>query len=161
MKQAFLFIAASLLMLMAANAQKSDKLIVPAGSIQQFAFGEGMKVVLVKATPTENNGNISLEVLQKLNVHFTNGTLELSPRRSLKDETVYVLVSGVQSISAGENTTVESDDIFASSHIDLYMNAGSTARLKTAGSVSTSSPADVDVTVKRTFLTSSEASGIN
>ena len=160
MKKVFLLLVAAVFSLLSANAQKENDLVISAGDSKQLILGGNMNVVLVITNPQANNVELSKEFLQKLDVKFSDGTLELAAKKDLANETLYVLVNDLKSVTVGANTNVRSDGIIQNS-LDLFIDKGATAILQTKGRVEAHSLGEFDVKVKRTPIYASIAAGIN
>jgi|ADGO01.1.fsa_nt_gi Protein of unknown function (DUF2807). len=90
------------------------------------------------------------EISDKLQVSMYNGTMTIrSMKPSSGDFVVYVLVNNPQSITLGENTVVETQGTLESSSIEVFVDRGSVARIRTTGKVNPKSVGDFDVLVEK------------
>ena len=160
MKKVLLLVAAAFT-LASANAQTENDLVISAGDAKKIVLGDDMNVVMISAAPGQDNIGLNKTTLQKMDVKFYDGRLEIMPRRDLRSETVYVIVNGVQEAILGQNTSLRSEDVLQSSHIDLYIHQGATARLKTAGKIDAYSLGDFEVNIIRKPILSGSSASIN
>jgi hypothetical protein len=135
MKKILMPLLALMLHVVSAHAQQEKSLVISAGSLKHIAFGEKMKVVLVKVSPAQTGVNFTQEVSDKLNVSFTGNLLTVESRKASKNDIVYVVVNDLQSITLGQSTSITNEGIWMSGNIDLYVSDGAKARLKTIGEI--------------------------
>ena len=105
MKKLFLLLVAAVFALLSANAQKENDLVISAGDAKGLVLGNDMNVVLISATLGQENIRLNKTTLQKMDVKFYNGTVEIMPRKDLRNETVYVIVNDVKEVTLGQNTS--------------------------------------------------------
>lgn len=161
MKKVFLLLIAAVFSLLSANAQKENALVISAGNTKELVLGDNMNVLLVQAGSAQNDVRLDKEVLKNLSVKFYDDVLEIRPERVFKNQTVYIIVNGVQRITVGENTSIQSESVLHNGQLDLYMHVGATANLKTSGRIDAFSLGDFELSVKRTPLYSSISAGLN
>jgi hypothetical protein len=161
MKKVFLLLVAAAFTLLSANAQTENDLVISAGDAKEIVLGDDMYVVLVSATSQQENIRLNKATLQKMDVKFYDGTLEVMPRKDLRNETVYLIVSDMKLVTLGFNTSVRSEGILQSSRIDVYINQGATARIKTSGKIQGYSLGDFEVKIISKPIFSGSSASIN
>jgi len=160
MKKVLLLVATAFT-LASANAQTENDLVISAGDAKKIVLGDDMNVVMISATPGQETIGLNKTTLQKMDVKFYDGRLEIMSRRDLRSETVYLIVNDVQEVILGQNTSLSSQDVLQSSHIDIYIYQGATARLKTAGKIDAYSLGDFEVNITRKPIFSGSSASIN
>lgn len=150
MKRLFIVLLASVLGLAATHAQKSNDLVISAGQLKHLVIGDDLNVVLVPANGNALVSSISESLLNKLQVTFSGRSMQISAGARLeKNETVYVLIGGLQSLTLGENSNVNTKGIIRSAEIKVYLNEGASARIRTTAKVKGYSMGDFDISLTK------------
>jgi hypothetical protein len=158
MKKLMILLAVAFLATLSVNAQKENGLVVTAGDAKSIMIGSGMNVVFVQADDAAD-ARISKEAVQKLSVSFEDGALMLEPKSELA-ENVYVVVSRPVKVTIGENATLTTQGILRG-NIDLFVNPGAKATVRTSGKLNAFAVGDVDLHVVRTPLTMNVTANVN
>ena len=148
-----IFLAFLLVIGWTANAQHKD-LVISATSINELRIGGHMNVVLVPTTSAQSALAISDDVTDRFEVSIGSGVLNIQSRTFLaKPVTVYVLVKNVRRITLGEQTTLMTHGILQSGPIDLFLEQGAVAKLRTDANIRANGIGDTDVKVTRSIAT--------
>jgi hypothetical protein len=145
-----------LLIVMAAGflnlqAQEDNRLVISAAQMKNISLGDNMNVVLVSAQSSASEMKGADNVFERLNVAYHNGSMHVAPGRQFQaDETVYVIVNDLKSLTIGQNTKVNTEGILYSNVIRVYVQDGSLARLRTTGDVKAYSLDDLEYSIRKT-----------
>ena len=96
-----------------------------------------------------------------MDVKFYDGTVEIMPRTDLRNETVYVIVNDVKEVTLGQNTRLGSEHVLQSNQLDIYINQGATARIKTAAKIDAYTLGDFEVNITRRPILCRSSASIN
>lgn len=133
------------------NAQDHSRLVISAGQLKKITLGEDMKVVLVSAESFASEIKGGMNVFEKLNISVVDGAMRINAgQKLLKNETVFVVVNELQSLTVGEHTKVTTEGILRGPSIKVYVQEGSVARLKTTAKVKAYSPGNEIVSIETT-----------
>lgn len=136
MKKIFLLVTAALSALFS-SASEDHPLTVSAGQFRHIELGSDMKVVLVSASELQNEIKTgSAATYEKLNISVSGDHLRLELRQSLREnERVYLVVEDLQSLTVGENTSVETENYLTGKEIKINVEQGARIRIKTYATV--------------------------
>jgi hypothetical protein len=134
-----------------AKAQDNEPtLVINAGEIKNLVFGENLKIVLLEHSPASPGVKFSKAVDNKLKVSMHNGMMSVSGQSGFDvSESVYVIVSDIRTLTLGENSRLNTSGVLNSSKIDVFIEQGAIAFLRSTGKVNASSLGDFDVSVER------------
>jgi hypothetical protein len=132
-------------------AQEDNRLVISAGQLKSISLGDNMNVVLISATSSGNELKGMMDVFEKLNVAFHNGSMHVAPgRRFSADEKVYVIVNDLESLTIGQNTKVSTEGFLYSRMLKVYVQDGSLATLRTTGDVKAYSLDNLEFSIRKT-----------
>ena len=136
MKQILSLIAA-VLSVLSSFASEEQPLVVSAGQFRHIELGRDMKVTLISNAQLQNEIKASsVAVFEKLDIAVSGNNLRLELRRKLEpNERVYVVIGEIESLTLGENTVVDSENVLPGKQIKLSVDKGASARLKTSANV--------------------------
>ena len=136
MKQILSLIAA-VLSVLSSFASEEQPLVVSAGQFRHIELGRDMKVTLISNAQLQNEIKASsVAVFEKLDIAVSGNNLRLELRRKLEpNERVYVVIGEIESLTLGENTVVDSENVLPGKQIRLSVDKGASARLKTSANV--------------------------
>ena len=135
---------------LSSNAQEPERLIISAGQLKNISLGDNMKVVLVSNGSSEGEVKGDMSVFEKINISVSNGTLHINPGKKLENETVYVIVDVLKTLTVGQHTQVRTEGVLYAKEIKVFVNNGSIARLTTTGEVNAYSIDDLEFSVTKT-----------
>lgn len=161
MKKVLLLLVAAVFTLLSANAQTGNDLVISAGETKEITLGENMKVVLIVTDSPAQDVNLSKEVLEKLDVRFSENELQINARKDLENVTVYVVVNSLKQVTLGYNTSITNQGFLRPGKLEVFVHPGASAVLRTIGKIEAYSLGDFDVTIKRTSLYSGVSASIN
>ncbi|HYF31739.1 MAG TPA: DUF2807 domain-containing protein [Chitinophagaceae bacterium] len=133
------------------NAQEPGRVTISAGQLKNISFGDHMKIVLMSAGSMQNEVKGDMNAFEKLNISVFNGSMNIHSGKDLSsNETVYVIVNDLETITVGQHTRVETEGFLRSDEIKVFVQDGSVVRLRTTGEVNAYSLDDLEFTVKKT-----------
>lgn len=132
-----------------ATAQQSP-LVISASGLKKLQLGENMKVTLVSSGKQQVDIKGVTEFFEKLNISVHNGTMKIEGRNKLsKNETIMVMVDALESLTLGQSTQVNTEGTLHGTNLNVFVEAGAVAQLRTTGKVNAFSLGETDVTVVR------------
>lgn len=118
-------------------ASEEQPLVVSAGQFKHIELGNDMKVTLISKAQLQNEIKTgSVAVFEKLDIAVSGNNLRLDLRQKLEpNEKIYVVVGEIETLTLGENTFVESENVLPGKEIKLSVDKGASAHLKTSANV--------------------------
>jgi hypothetical protein len=134
-----------------ATAQDDEKaLVINASEMKHVILGDNLNVVLLQHDNGPQEVKISKAVYSQLRLSMHDGIMTITSQNNYSSaEPVYVLVNRVKSLTLGENSRITTEGVLSSERIDVYVDQGAKAYLRTTGKVNATSLGDFDVSVER------------
>jgi hypothetical protein len=127
-----------------------NRFSISAGTIRSLHLGENMKVVLLANANGKTDVVADDAAQRKVRFSISSRTLYVHATDEWKEADVLTIhVSGIEVLTVGENTTVESDLIMTAPEMEVHVSAGSIARIKTFGKVQGYSTDGSEVELKK------------
>lgn len=127
-----------------------NRFSISAGTIKSIQLGENMKVVLMPNANGVTDVVADDAAQKKIGLSLSGGILYVDASSQWKEgDVLTIYVSGIDALTVGENTIVDSDLIMTAPDIEVYVSAGSIARIKTFGKVQGHSTDGSEVQLKR------------
>jgi hypothetical protein len=145
MKKIFLPVIAVVFTLLSANAQEEGLILISAGDFANLVLGDNMKVILKPLEEGNTDLKFNRQAIEKLNLEISGDVLYINPRKSLHDQVIYVLVDKLQTVSLGFDTDLNTEGFLRMSKIDLYLEKGAKAKLRTTGKINAFPLGDFDI----------------
>jgi hypothetical protein len=151
MKKILTAALAVLVSFFSATAQDDEKaLVINASDIKHLILGDNLNVVLLQHDNGPQDIKISKAVYSQLRLSMHDGTMTVMSQSNYHSaEPVYILVNQVRSLTLGENSRITTEGILNSGKIDVYVEQGAKAYLRTTGKINATSLGDFDVSVER------------
>ena len=119
----------------AAGAQeKKEAIVVAAGQFRNIVLADDMEVVLMQA-PAKEAMQIGREVSDRLKLSMNGDALHIDGVRSPGQFTVYLLVHDLQQLTLGGHTRVQTRGVLVTEQLQVFLQDGANASLKTTGKV--------------------------
>ncbi len=150
MKQILTLLLAVTMGFLSSNAQEPERLTISAGQLKNISLGDNMKVVLVSNGTSDGEFKSDIGIFEKLNISVQNGTLFVNPGRKLNNETIYIVVDNLKTLTVGQFTKVSTEGILYSKEMKVFVQNGSVAQLLTTGEVNAYSTDDYEFSVSKT-----------
>ena len=138
MKKKILFLViAIVLVVLSVSAQNDDRLVVNAGNAGHIRIESNMNVILMPATGDQQSISLNEKASQELGLKLSGNSVTISVvGHSINEKlTVYMYVSNLESITVENNTTVTTVGVLNTPRLDVFVDGGATAHLKTNGEV--------------------------
>jgi hypothetical protein len=136
--------------MLSANAQQEKALFVNAGQFKNINIADNMKVILTQAPPSAANVSIDKDASDKLRLTMSDGALFIAATKQIRrDYVVYILVNDLQKLTLGEDIDLQTNGILNTSKLDIFIQAGSKAHLKTNGTIDAHPLGDHEVSMTR------------
>ena len=134
-----------------ATAQDDQKaLVINASDMKQLILGDNLNVVLLQHENGPQEIKISKAVYNQLKISVHDGIMSIASQSNFhSSEPVYILVNHVRSLTLGENTRITTEGVLNSGKIDVFVEQGAKAYLRTTGKIYATSLGDFDVSVER------------
>jgi hypothetical protein len=150
MKQILTLLLAVTMGFLSSNAQEPERLTISAGQLKNISLGDHMKVVLVSNGTSDGEFKGDIGIFEKLNISVQNGTLLVNPGRKLNNETIYIVVDNLKTLTVGQFTKVSTEGVLYSKEMKVFVQNGSVAQLLTTGEVNAYSTDDYEFTMSKT-----------
>lgn len=155
MKRKFLIAVIGLLGTFAAGAQTDKDMVIQAGSAKNIFLASDLHVVLRPAAATQTTLWVNEEASQNLRIQWSGASMRVEPiGSSVKEATVYLVVTDLQNLTLGQNVLVETQGILNAPHIHVFADADSKAFLKTRGRIKAESLWENEISVKHILAAS-------
>jgi hypothetical protein len=151
MKKILTATLAVLVSFFSATAQDDEKaLVINASDIKHLVLGDNLNVVLLQHDNGPQEIKISKAVYSQLRLSMHDGIMTITSQNNYRStEPVYVLVNQVKSLTLGENSRITTEGVLSAGKIDVYVEQGAKAYLRTTGKINATSLGDFDVSVER------------
>ena len=151
MKKILTLAIAVLISFFSARAQDDEKtLVINAGDVQHLVLGNNMKIVLLEQNRATEEVRFSKAVNNKLKVSLHDGTMFVSAQHKHDGaDPIYIVVNELKSLTLGENTSIETEGVLSSAKLEVFVEVGARALLRTRGKVNANSLGDFDVSVEK------------
>lgn len=143
MKKILLPIIAIAFSMLSANAQE-EPVLISAGEFTNIVLGNNMKVVLKPIEDAAPGLKLNAQAIENLNVEIFGRTLYLNSGKG-QGQVIYVLVDKLQTLSLGADTDLNTEGFLQAGKIDLYLENGAKARLRTTGKINAFPLGDFDI----------------
>ena len=146
MQKKYLLILA--IILLSLNAKSQENIVtIKAGDIKTLVISPHLNVMIFEAPEREYLFSVDKKTAEKISVKTYGNYLEVSGEKIPPTTTIYIYVTRLRHLVLGEFSTVVTG-ILNSKKLNVYVNDGSKAHIKTTGKIKTFPAADYGILIE-------------
>ena len=134
MKKIIITLMTALPLLSAGAQEKAEVIVVSAGQFRNIVLADEMDVVLMQAS-AQHPMYVTKEVSDKLKLQMNGEALHIEAAKVAGKFTVFLLVHDLKELTLGGHTSVQTRGVLNTGQLQVFLQDGATASLKTTGKV--------------------------